>query len=568
MVTNAVNMDLKVNAAGGAKRQDTDGGFSDVLGSVSSDNDRRQPGLSNSGKKEFGKEFGFTQRASETVHSKSSDTAKSGVDTAAPAEVRKQFDASDEPAADKLLSQAAETVTRAVAESGEAPTKEEAAEMMSDALKGMAAAEKPRPEEAVKTPVTEETPDELLNALVDVISAMADGTETVGTEAADTEEPVTDSPAIRVITPDASFMMTEKHVEAAMITEGTELAETPDLPEMSDEDNSAAFEDELNALIDFGSQVLSPQEDEFGLRFMENAREMFTGRTEFANDDFTDRSGLIEKVLAKLDSEAVEEGGEPVTEMAAVRDTAKLLSEMIDEAKKKLGLTEVKYEHTNGEQDAAAPLIQDESAKLSRSMNRSDRTVELDHILGNGREDAPKQEDGAPKTETYDAVHMSAHLMSGRTDTDIPVERTPMPEENTAQIRPPEIQTAEQILERINSMQDDHAEFTMVLNPESLGRITVKLVMAGERTAVEITAENPETRAILAARSENLQSMLRENGVELERYQVVSEQEDAQFEQQSYDGSSKNPYSRDDGEQENQPEDGEGESFYDILGNI
>ncbi|MBP3857764.1 MAG: flagellar hook-length control protein FliK, partial [Ruminiclostridium sp.] len=139
----------------------------------------------------------------------------------------------------------------------------------------------------------------------------------------------------------------------------------------------------------------------------------------------------------------------------------------------------------------------------------------------------------------------------------------------TAQIRPPEIQTAEEILERIQNMQDDHTEFTMVLNPESLGRITVKLVMTGERTAVEITAENPETRAILAARSENLQTMLRNNGVELERYQVVSEQENSQFREQSYEGSSKNPYSRNEnGNEEDNGDDDDTPNFYDILGNL
>ena len=117
-------------------------------------------------------------------------------------------------------------------------------------------------------------------------------------------------------------------------------------------------------------------------------------------------------------------------------------------------------------------------------------------------------------------------------------------------------------------MQEDRTEFTMVLNPESLGRITVKLVMNGERTAVEITAENPDTRALLASRSENLQNMLHDNGVDLERYQVVTENEQSRFERQSYEGSSRNPYSRSDENEEKKDDDDDGGNFYDLIGNL
>ena len=106
----------------------------------------------------------------------------------------------------------------------------------------------------------------------------------------------------------------------------------------------------------------------------------------------------------------------------------------------------------------------------------------------------------------------------------------------------------------------------MVLNPESLGRITVKLVTSGERVAVQITAENPDTGKLLEARTENLTAMLRENGVELERCQVVSEGENAGLMQDSYEGSSKNPYSRQ--EEKGQDENDEEESFFDLLQSI
>jgi flagellar hook-length control protein FliK len=107
----------------------------------------------------------------------------------------------------------------------------------------------------------------------------------------------------------------------------------------------------------------------------------------------------------------------------------------------------------------------------------------------------------------------------------------------------------------------------MVLHPESLGRITVKIAAAGERISVEITADAPRTGAMLAARNEGLQSMLRDSGVQLEKCQIVSEHEDTQFNEQSYDGSSKNPYGRQDDDGKKQ-DDNDGESFYDLLQSI
>ncbi len=563
MVTNAINTDLKVNAPGGTKARESDGGFSDVLGNVSSENGRRQPGLSGSGRSDADREFSYTKKGSETVRSSENGPQKVG---------DQRFGQQDRPAvdevkADELLSQAAETVTRTVAEVGEAPTKEEAAGMMSEALRSIVSSKEDDPgsgDEVIQTA------EGLVEVLADVIAEMngtAGGVQDVGNDIPvdETNAIPTDEPAIHVITPDSSFLMTEKHVEAAMIAESGAETEYP-VPEYADE-----FEEMLGTLLYDDKSEL----DDYGLKFTENAREMFAGRTEFDDRIGSDGKSRIEKVLAKLETESTEDGV-PITEMQVVKDTAEMLGQIIEEAKKKLNLTDVKYERVAGENEETTPLIQDTHIRLSHEMNRSDRTDELDHIL-NGHETAKNSgrfdvsdDDSAPKTETYDAVHLSAQLMGSRTETDIPVERMPAAEE-TAEIRPPEIQTAEEILDRIQSMQDDHTEFTMVLNPESLGRITVKLVMAGERTAVEITAENLETRAILAARSENLQTMLRDNGVELERYQVVSEQEDAMFRDQSYEGSSRNPYSREDGGNSEDSDDSDsdnGENFYDILGNI
>ena len=102
----------------------------------------------------------------------------------------------------------------------------------------------------------------------------------------------------------------------------------------------------------------------------------------------------------------------------------------------------------------------------------------------------------------------------------------------------------------------------MELNPENLGQITVRLVSTQGRIDVSISAENESTRQLLQSRGENIETALRENGVELERYQVISEREDAQLMQDSYEGSSKNPYNR--GEQQQETEDDDGD-FLELL---
>lgn len=242
-----------------------------------------------------------------------------------------------------------------------------------------------------------------------------------------------------------------------------------------------------------------------------------------------------------------------------------LLSEILDSAKKELGLTEAKLTAAQPQEEAAISAHSEaKTAEISLNMAKTDRTEELNSILG-GEKTAGEEQ---PKTETASAVHLAEGLAENR-----PLEnslaaavRTELPQEEAAPVSPPEVQTGEQILARMNSLQNGETEFTMVLNPESLGRITVKLVTSGERVAVQITAENPETRQLLEARGENLQTVLKNGGVELERYQVVTDREEAQLMQDSYEGSSKNPYSRN--QQQQNGGDDSGEDFYELLQSI
>lgn len=87
----------------------------------------------------------------------------------------------------------------------------------------------------------------------------------------------------------------------------------------------------------------------------------------------------------------------------------------------------------------------------------------------------------------------------------------------------------------------------MTLNPESLGRITLKITEQAGKLSVIVTAHNKETAEILASRMEGLQDALKDSGTQLEKYQVVyGPEQQAGGHQQSYEGSSKNPYVRND----------------------
>ena len=250
-----VNMDLMVSKTGTAERKDTDAGFSDVLGKVNKEN-RKQPGLSGKQTGESGKEFSFTKKASEAVRNSDSE---------------RQISAKDASVADSVISEAVEAVVREVAGTGETPSPEKAAEMLGDALKKAVGKA-----EADKDGEITGTAEEILNAVIDAVAAYSAGAgEETQTGIAEEEAGTVPETTVHVISPDSSFLMTEKHSEAAMITSGMER-------EPADDDELMSFD------------------DEFARMFERSVVERFTGKTDFTDMVFTDRESLIENVLSRL----------------------------------------------------------------------------------------------------------------------------------------------------------------------------------------------------------------------------------------------------------------------------
>lgn len=236
----------------------------------------------------------------------------------------------------------------------------------------------------------------------------------------------------------------------------------------------------------------------------------------------------------------------------------KLLNELLSEARRDLGLT--KAEVVQRPQQKSAPEQQTEQQPQQQTaqtvairLNHRDATQELNSIL------QPEEQLPEHRTEETPAQNVQPVFVQ---PTEVRETRE-IPDE-PAQVReiPPERQISEEILSKTETLSGGRTEFTMELNPESLGKITVRLVSTQGRIDVSISAENESTRQLLQSRGENIETALRENGVELERYQVISEREDAQLMQDSYEGSSKNPYSR--GEQQQETEDDDGD-FLELL---
>lgn len=103
---------------------------------------------------------------------------------------------------------------------------------------------------------------------------------------------------------------------------------------------------------------------------------------------------------------------------------------------------------------------------------------------------------------------------------------------------------------------------TVVLTPETLGKITVRMANEGGKLTVEILTETQAAKELLQAKSQQLAYALKNDDVELTSYKVETSQ--AELFQRDFDGSSKNPYRQQShGQQKNDTDD-----FEELLGEI
>lgn len=103
---------------------------------------------------------------------------------------------------------------------------------------------------------------------------------------------------------------------------------------------------------------------------------------------------------------------------------------------------------------------------------------------------------------------------------------------------------------------------TVVLTPETLGKITVRMANEGGKLTVEILTETQAAKELLQAKSQQLAYALKNDDVELTSYKVETSQ--SELFQRDFDGSSKNPYRQQShGQQKSDTDD-----FEELLGEI
>lgn len=135
-------------------------------------------------------------------------------------------------------------------------------------------------------------------------------------------------------------------------------------------------------------------------------------------------------------------------------------------------------------------------------------------------------------------------------------------------VKPSEVaqQVSGKITERAADLKEGDVEYSITLDPEDLGRITVRMTKTADgAVSVSIAAENSKTMKIIEDNGSAIQNTLRQNGVQLENWQTVSESRQ-EPQAQDYQGSSKNPYREN--ENHRQDDDRDGESFAEIIASM
>lgn len=237
---------------------------------------------------------------------------------------------------------------------------------------------------------------------------------------------------------------------------------------------------------------------------------------------------------------------------------------ILDEAAKngELGKPEVKQVKTNPEEEQAQtanvpekPIKADEAADRAKAISEELemlRNARLGKAVKQPVEETTADEKQSTPITAANPLETESPLVFARRDGS---EITVRPADVVAQ--------AAKLVEKAITENNEQTEYSLVLNPEELGKITVKLIKATDgAVSVTIAAENARTQRILDQNSEIMQSNLRDTGIRLENWQVVRESQQETL-AQDYNGSSKNPYYRDDKPQQEDDEDGK--SFAEII---
>lgn len=97
------------------------------------------------------------------------------------------------------------------------------------------------------------------------------------------------------------------------------------------------------------------------------------------------------------------------------------------------------------------------------------------------------------------------------------------PQDGTDQME----QVHQKLVDHLEQLDKGRSEFVMQLQPEELGKVSVKLVLESGRLAVEIAAASPKAAELLNRQAENLMQSMRLQSIEVDTVHVVTESETA-----------------------------------------
>lgn len=196
-----------------------------------------------------------------------------------------------------------------------------------------------------------------------------------------------------------------------------------------------------------------------------------------------------------------------------------------------------------------APVFTEQSQR-SRVVSKSD---ELEMIRTS--QDTSKPEDSAAQAQSQELVPERPVVFTRADGGEI-------------EVKPAEVasQVAERLIERSSDLREGETEYTVMLEPQDLGRITVRMTKTADgAVSVSIAAENSRTLRIIEENGAHIQDSLKQNGVQLENWQTVSESRQ-EMHAEDHQNSSKNPYRESEGQKKE--DDSDDKSFAELIASM
>jgi flagellar hook-length control protein FliK len=139
--------------------------------------------------------------------------------------------------------------------------------------------------------------------------------------------------------------------------------------------------------------------------------------------------------------------------------------------------------------------------------------------IKSAEESATPQSNSQPQNRAIPSVNTQAANFTPQSNIPVNAVRTEVV--NTPVYDPPEVQLAGRIMS-MDLKASDVQEMTVVLNPEALGEVAVKVTSEGGAVTVALTAANPETQKLLSNTAATLLQSLKAGGADIREVLVIA----------------------------------------------